>query len=122
MSRPSFLYRFIAERHGEDLAMSMCEEFGGRTMNIPREAREENPIAQALGVAVLQTLVDELGGGKVEIPMGPAAASARLQAELEAMVARGASTREITRTLKVGRNAVYRARQRLRSRRPANVT
>ena len=114
----AILYRLIRERHGEAAALLLCEAYGGSKVTIPLQATERHRLAGRVGIAVLQTLVDEFRGETIAIPLGPTSDKARRQAELEAAVMSGEATCEIVRRLRVTHSAVTKARGRLKRRRP----
>ncbi|MFO1153570.1 MAG: Mor transcription activator family protein [Rhodospirillales bacterium] len=112
-AQPSWLWRLVADAHGEGAAMALALAFGGQVVSLPAKPNPLSPIARACGEAVMATLCKAMGGEKVYIPLGPTSQRRQQQAAVEAAIRGGVPIREIIRRFGVSRAGVYRARARL---------
>lgn len=106
------LYRHVRERHGAAAARALCARFGGTVVSVPSAARERHRIAQACGIAVLQTLVADFGGCKVYVPIGPTGARARIRTDVIARLRDGQTVTQVARALGITESSVRRIRSR----------
>jgi hypothetical protein len=72
---PDLLAR-IAEIIGEDAAMLVAQEWGGRYLYIPREFRPTHRLVELIGADRARAMWSAIGHGTVLIPMGPCAGAA----------------------------------------------
>jgi hypothetical protein len=86
---------------GEDAALKLVEEFGGRRLDIPRSVGPRHQLAKVIGEAAARKLVAEYFGGRLRVPM---AKFWRAQVYR----ARGLSYNEIAKRLQVTDNSVHR--------------
>lgn len=66
------LLRDVADQFGEDVALKLARELGGRYVYLPKRPRADHPVARAVGIKVLRWMVgrhDELA--RIVIPKGP---------------------------------------------------
>ena len=105
----------VAALIGADAARRLARAFPGRRMYVPRQVQIGHPLADAIGADLAAKLADRYGGCRIDIPLGPAAASARNAEAIRAMAAEGRSTGAIAAMLGVSRRTV----QRIKSTTPA---
>lgn len=72
---PSLLAQ-LAELVGEDAALLVAEEWGGRYLYIPREFRPTHRLVELLGEERARKMWNAIGHGPVLVPMGPNAGAA----------------------------------------------
>lgn len=108
------LLRDVADAFGEDVALRLARELGGRYVYLPKVAERSHPVARAAGVRVLRFLIsrhDELE--RIVIPKGPDR-DRRLRARLIAeMTARGRTADEIAARVGLHVRTVHYWRTRL---------
>lgn len=67
---PDILER-IAQAAGEDAALLVAKEWGGRYLYIPRAFRPTHRLCQLIGEERARAMWDAIGHGMVMVPMGP---------------------------------------------------
>ena len=102
----------VADALGEDKARVLAKAFGGRRLYVPSKVQAEHPIALALGHPAAEELVKMFRGKTIDVPLGPASASARNAAAILTMAARGSDTHEIAKALCICARTVQRVKRR----------
>jgi hypothetical protein len=109
------LLREMADAHGLEVALAFARAFGGRYLHLPARATPEHPVAQAVGVAVLNWLIERHDRlARIVVPRGPDMARAQRLAAVGEMTARGHSADAIAAALGMHVRDVHRDRARLR--------
>jgi DNA-binding CsgD family transcriptional regulator len=109
------LLRDMAETFGLPVALRFAELWGGRYLHLPAVARPEHPVAQALGVAVLEWLIAGHDAfARIVVPRGPSSDAAVRAARAAELIAAGASANEIAAQTGLHVRSVHRAKARLR--------
>jgi len=109
------LLRAMAEDHGLDRALRFAGLFGGRYLHLPARATAEHPVAAAVGIAVLQWLIDRHDHlERIVVPKGPDADRAQQLRAVRALVARDATADEIAAETGLHVRTAHRLRARLR--------
>lgn len=85
---------------GRDLTLRLCSAVGGTEVALSEYPRRGS-LVEAIGVDAARKLYDELGGGKIIIPMGVHAGLARRRHEATELAAKGLSQAQIARKLGV---------------------
>lgn len=113
MSAPSWsdwpeLLRRVAECCGGGTALTLAATYGGREVYIPRPDAidETHHLALALGLGPARRMADELGGGRIIIPLGPASTIERRKQLMRQMRREGRSNGEVAGLLGVHRRTV----------------
>lgn len=82
---PDILAR-IADVAGEEAALLVAEEWGGRHLYVPKEFRPTHRLVELIGEERARKIWEALGHGMVLVPMGPfAGASERREIAARAM-------------------------------------
>lgn len=66
----------IADAVGEDAALLVAAEWGGRYLYIPKEFRPTHRLVELIGEDKARKMWDTIGHGHVLVPMGPYAGAA----------------------------------------------
>jgi hypothetical protein len=108
------LLREVADRFGEDTALTLARDLGGRFFTLPSKPRAEHPIAASAGEAVLAFLIERYGAlERVTIPKGPDLERLRRLMTLRRMVAQGATANAIAAATGMHVRWVYAQRAKL---------
>lgn len=110
---PDLLFR-VAEKCGLGAALRLGELYGGRPLGIPRKARPNDRVAQALGFEVLAALVEIAGGTRVDVPFGPAGRQAEMARRLRELDDQGLTAPQIALMLRITDRTVRKHRARRR--------
>lgn len=103
----------LREHFGEEAALSVSRELGGRRVYLPRRASASHPLARRIGADVLGWLVDRYGGGAcVKVPLGPKSQRARLPRRIDKLLRAGFSPREVAARLGCDVRTVHAHRSR----------
>ncbi len=108
----------IADVVGEEAALKIATLRGGTQVYIPPVVAPDHWLAQAIGHGPANDLADALTAGlgigqRVNLPLGPAGHRAQMQEQLDAMIAKGYSEREIALTTRFSASTIRRRRARL---------
>lgn len=107
----------MAERFGEEVARRFIDHFGGTEIYLPQKAEADHPVSVAVGLDVLRWLIDTLGGGALNIPVGVRSAWGIAAIRLRQLIIEGAhSDSQIARLARCDVRSVRRARRSMRDR------
>lgn len=110
------LLREMAEAFDLRAALRFGELFGGRYLHLPAEARPDHPVAQALGVAVLQWLIDRHDRlERITVPKGCHQDRAQMAALMRQLMARGDTADQIAAATGLHVRQVHRWRAKARA-------
>ena len=92
----------IAAVAGEDAALAIAASRGGTQVYIPPQPDRDHWLSRLVGhkaaLAIADRLTCGVGGMRVELPLGPKGAAARLRAKVDRLIAEGElSERDIAR-------------------------
>lgn len=95
---------------GTELTTELLRHWGGCQLSIPRRA-EGSALARVIGVDAAETIIREIGHGRVTLPCGSLRGAKRRRAEAERMLRAGASLQEVARACDMHTRTVsnYRA-------------
>lgn len=89
----------IADVAGLDAALAIAEARGGTEVYIPPSAPDDHWLTETAGAAAAEAICAHFAGNgrgcRIEIPLGPKGAAARLRRQVDRMIADGKSEREI---------------------------
>jgi hypothetical protein len=89
----------IADVAGEDAALAVAAARGGTQIYIPPAPGRDHWLSRLLGQQAALAIADRLtcgvGGMRVDLPLGPKGAAARLRAKVDRMIDDGRSERDI---------------------------
>jgi hypothetical protein len=89
----------IAEIAGEDAALAVAASRGGTQVYIPPSPDRDHWLSRLVGQSAAKQIADRLtcgvGGMRVDLPLGPKGAAARLRAKVDRMIDDGRSERDI---------------------------
>lgn len=89
----------IAEIAGEDAALAVAASRGGTQVYIPPAPDRDHWLSRLVGQKAALAIADRLtcgvGGMRVDLPLGPKGAGARLRAKVDRMIAENRSERDI---------------------------
>lgn len=89
----------IADIAGEDAALAVAAARGGTQIYIPPEPGRDHWLSRLVGQQAAAAIADKLtcgvGGMRVDLPLGPKGAAARLRAKVDRMIKEGLSERAI---------------------------
>jgi hypothetical protein len=89
----------IADIAGEDAALAVAAARGGTQVYIPPVPDREHWLARLVGHNAAKQIADRLtcgvGGMRVDLPLGPKGAAARLRAKVDRMIDENRSERDI---------------------------
>jgi len=110
----------IAEVAGLPVMLTIAQHYGGRRVDLPARPTARNWLSDLVGPDDARAIVDRLGPGRLDIPLGPAGSYAALRRQLNTrysdLEAGDASVAEIARQLGITERAVrYRRRKRRNS-------
>jgi len=60
----------LARLVGDGNALTLIERYGGTTIYVPHEAKGEQAITSAIGIAAARALSSEFGGNDLKVPLG----------------------------------------------------
>ena len=110
------LLREMAEAFDLRTALRFGELFGGRYLHLPAEARPDHKVAVALGVPVLQWLIDRHDRlERITVPKGAHQDRAQMAALIRHMTAQRATADEIAVATGLHVRQVHRWRARLQA-------
>lgn len=108
----------IARIAGEEAARRVAGTVGGTQVYIPPHPGPDHWLAQLVGLEAARKIADHFTAGvgplRLEIPLGDAGFIASAQARCDAMLAAGASERDIALALRYTTRTVRRRRARLK--------
>jgi hypothetical protein len=111
----------IAEVAGLDAALRLAEVRGGTQVYIPPDPPADHWLVEAVGPDAARAISSYFAGGgsgsRVDLPLGPRGAQARMRGEVDRMIAAGKSEREIALATGYTCRGVRRRRARLRDER-----
>jgi hypothetical protein len=111
----------IAEVAGEDAALDIAAVRGGTQVYIPPVPPEDHWICQLIGREVALRVCDRLtcglSGRRVDLPLGPTGAAARVRAKVDAMLGEDRSDRDIARATGYTTRGIQMRRKKLGVRR-----
>jgi hypothetical protein len=104
----------IEEVAGRTAALQLVRARGGERVMIPKVAREDHWLANAVGIEAARAIVQRLGGETITLPADPTRGLKGAQRAAAEAVARGLSSNEAARVSGLTRRAIEKRRQRLR--------
>lgn len=104
---PDLLAR-IAEAAGEDAALLVAAEWGGRELYIPRSFPAAHRLVELLGKERARMVRDAIGHGTVVVPMGPFAGAEERRLAAARALADGKSQSEAAKQARVHVRTVER--------------
>ncbi|MFW2002991.1 Mor transcription activator family protein [Acinetobacter ursingii] len=94
-------WRFIAELIGIEKTLRLIKEYKGTVLHIPfvikRGLNVEHDIAGVIGLKSLQELAKQLGGQRIEVPMGTMITSSMKFKLIQKALAKGESKAKLAR-------------------------
>lgn len=87
----------IADAAGEEAALLVAREWGGRDLYIPRDFRETHRLVELLGEMRARKMWSAIGHGPVLIPMGPYAGALERRVRAAKALSEGKSKSEVAR-------------------------
>ncbi|MEQ8747334.1 hypothetical protein [Pyruvatibacter sp.] len=117
---PDLLAR-IADAVGEEAALLVAKEWGGRRLYIPQHVPPGHRLVQVLGRPRAEKVVETLGYGQVVVPLGPEADGAARRAMIRQLLDEGVSQHTIARRVRVHIRTVEREAQRCRAAQQPNL-
>lgn len=109
------LLRRIAEVAGPVAAVQLARDHGGTEIYIRKKLDADHVLVQSIGMRAAALILDALGAGVLEVPLGPACYGARLARAIAERHRAGQSEREIARALRCHIRTVRRHRAKLPS-------
>lgn len=108
----------IADIAGEDAALAVAAARGGTSIYIPSAPRADHWLSHLVGHKAALTIGDRLTGGfiggmRVDLPLGPKGAAARLRAKVDRMIRENRSERDIALATGYSSRSVRRRRSQL---------
>lgn len=107
--------RRIAEVAGVVAAVQLARDHGGTEIYIRKKLDNDHVLVRSVGMRAAALILDALGAGVLEVPMGPNCYGARLARSIAERHAAGQSEREIARALRCHIRTVRRHRAKLPS-------
>lgn len=108
----------IAAVAGDEAAVLVAKVAGGRRVYIPRPAglRAGHWLVEAVGPDRARLIADLLGGGEVDLPLGPGGSRARTTRAIHRALDNGLSVTAIVRLTGVDDSTVWRHKARRKCR------
>lgn len=107
----------IANIAGEDAALAVAAARGGTQVYIPPVPDRDHWLTRLVGHPAAKEIADRLtcgvGGMRVDLPMGPKGAAARLRAKVDRMLRENRSERDIALATGYSARSVRRRRRQL---------
>jgi hypothetical protein len=107
----------IADIAGEDAALAVAAARGGTQVYIPPSPDREHWLSRLCGQPAAKAIADRLtcgvGGMRVDLPLGPKGAAARLRAKVDRMIRENRSERDIALATGYSSRSVRRRRSQL---------
>ena len=108
----------IAEVAGYDAALAIADVRGGTQVYIPPMPDADHWLCQLIGIEAARKVADRLTAGvgvgrRVDLPLGPSGAQARLRAKVDAMLRDGRSERDIALVTRYSTRGIRKRRQKL---------
>lgn len=105
----------IADVAGEDAAIAIAQARGGTQVYIPPAPGPDHWLTKLIGREAAHAVADALNGGigvgcRVDLPLGPAGHQVQMRAQLDAMIAKGMSERDIALATGYSRSTIRRRR------------
>ncbi|TMV03156.1 hypothetical protein [Brucella haematophila] len=111
------IFEILEELIGEDQALKLCREHGGRTVYIPYKAGDDHWLVLAIGRSAADAIISYFCTGKsgvrLTLPMGENKKGVRLFATVSRMTDEGYAAGRIAVALRVHERTVYRLRKRI---------
>lgn len=111
------ILREIAEVAGEEAALAIARARGGTQVYIPEKAAPGHWLTELVGLelagAIIRQLTCEVGGRRVDLPLGPCGHAAGQRARVDAMIRDNRSERDIALATGYSIRAVRRRRARI---------
>jgi hypothetical protein len=107
----------IADIAGEDAALAVAAARGGTQIYIPPSPDRDHWLSRLVGQQAAREIADRLtcgvGGMRVDLPMGPKGAAARLRSKVDRMIRENRSERDIALATGYSSRSVRRRRRQL---------
>lgn len=110
--------RRIAEVAGVVAAVQLARDYGGTEIYIRKKLDSDHVLVRSVGMRGAELILDALGAGVLEVPMGPNCSGAQLARAIAERHRAGQSEREIARALRCHIRTVRRHRAKLPSPQP----
>lgn len=117
---PSLLAQ-LAELVGEDAALLVSEEWGGRYLYIPKEFRPTHRLVELLGEERARKMWHAVGHGPVLVPMGPHAGAVERREIASRAIDDGKSREQAAKIAGVHVRTVHRIAKRRRDARQGDL-
>lgn len=91
--------RRIAEVAGMTAAVQLAHDHGGTEIYIRKKLDGEHILVRSVGMRAAALILDALGAGALEVPMGPSCYGRQLSRAIAARLAAGHSESQIARAL-----------------------
>ena len=110
----------IARVAGDEAAAKIGRQFGGTRVYIPSKPRADHWLTQLVGQDAADAIGEELTAGiagiRIDLPVGEFGHQRSIQAQCDAMIEAGATTRDIALTTRyTERNGFYRKAKKARA-------
>ena len=94
----------IIDAIGRDKAVILSRELGGKFVYVPEAPSPDNPIAEAVGLEVLEQLTRAIGSGALYIPVG--IYKSQRDQRLNRLIAKGVTAKRLARALRLSERTV----------------
>lgn len=117
---PDLLAR-IADAAGEEAALLVAQEWGGRLLYLPKVFRTDHRLVELIGEDRARKIFAELGNGMVTIPLGPYAGAAERRRIAAAALEAGKSHQQAAKDARVHLRTVERLAAKMRDDRQGDL-
>lgn len=107
--------RLIAETAGLAAAVALARDHGGTEIYIRRTLDRDHVLVRSVGMEAAASILEVLGPGAMEVPLGPAGRNHELARRIVALLDEGRSEAQVARAL----GCHIRTVRRYRARRPS---
>lgn len=104
----------IAKEIGDDAALLVAREWGGRSLYIPQRIEPGHRLAEILGLERAQQLIKMIGHGPIMVPLGPSARLTQIHDLIYRRLREGYSHAHVAREAGVHVRSVERLAAKLR--------
>lgn len=111
----------IAEVAGDAVALAIAATKGGQEkvhIPLPRNLAPSHWLVETVGMVAAEKIAQRLGGGAVDIPLGPLAHGRRAREAMRRAIAQGKSANEIVRIAGVHVRTVWKHKAKRRDEAP----
>ena len=107
---PGILW-LIAEEVGEDVAIKLATERGGRAVHVPKNPAPDHVLTQLVGLRAAQEISDLCGAGEFNVPCGNLRGAAGRKARAQQLLSEGTSCAAVAADIDLSIRTVQRYRK-----------